>query len=151
MNKPLPDAGETSTEDCSEKPRENDDDSCTVMTVTTVSNAEEQQHSNFQSTDSSEQKENEIPVAVGSNALEQRHETAPGLESNQQVGPELVAQPEKLRRSKLDKLRELGIDLTIKPRICSDSESFINLDESDSNKGIIAIVVILSALPKSPE
>lgn len=147
VNKPLPDAAENSTEDCTEKPRENDDDSPTVKTVTTVSNAEEQQHSNFQSTDSSEQKENEIPVAVGGNALEQRHETAPGLESNQQVGPGLVAQPEKVRRSKLDKLRELGIDLTIKPRICSDSESFINLDESDSNKGIIVIVVILSALP----
>ncbi|NWZ25655.1 CLSPN protein, partial [Asarcornis scutulata] len=47
--------------------------------------------------------------------------------------------PEKVRRSKLDKLRELGIDLTIKPRICSDSESFINLDESDSNKELEAL------------
>lgn len=151
VNKPLPDAGENLTEDCTEKHRENDDDSRTVTTVTTMSNAEEQQHSNFLSTDSSEQKENEIPLAVGGNALEQRQETAPGLESNQQVGPGLVAQPEKVRRSKLDKLRELGIDLTIKPRICSDSESFINLDESDSNKGIIVSVEILSDLPKSPE
>uniref|UniRef100_A0A8B9CXA6 Claspin n=1 Tax=Anser brachyrhynchus TaxID=132585 RepID=A0A8B9CXA6_9AVES len=139
VNKPLPDAGENLTEDCTEKHRENDDDSRTVTTVTTVSNAEEQQHSNFLSTDSSEQKENEIPLAVGGNALEQRQETAPGLESNQQVGPGLVAQPEKVRRSKLDKLRELGIDLTIKPRICSDSESFINLDESDSNKELEAL------------
>lgn len=139
VNKPLPDAGENLTEDCTEKHRENDDDSRTVTTVTTMSNAEEQQHSNFLSTDSSEQKENEIPLAVGGNALEQRQETAPGLESNQQVGPGLVAQPEKVRRSKLDKLRELGIDLTIKPRICSDSESFINLDESDSNKELEAL------------
>ncbi|NXJ77275.1 CLSPN protein, partial [Trogon melanurus] len=47
--------------------------------------------------------------------------------------------PEKARKSKLDKLRELGVDLTIKPRICSGNESFINLDESDSNKELEAL------------
>ncbi|NWX63582.1 CLSPN protein, partial [Promerops cafer] len=47
--------------------------------------------------------------------------------------------PEKMRKSKLDKLRELGIDLSIQPRICSDNESFINLDEADSNKELEAL------------
>ncbi|NWH91170.1 CLSPN protein, partial [Aegithalos caudatus] len=47
--------------------------------------------------------------------------------------------PEKVRKSKLDKLRELGIDLSIQPRICSDNESFINLDEADSNKELEAL------------
>ncbi|NXK86985.1 CLSPN protein, partial [Formicarius rufipectus] len=47
--------------------------------------------------------------------------------------------PEKVRKSKLDKLRELGIDLSIKPRICSDNESFINLDEAESNKELEAL------------
>ncbi|NWS16277.1 CLSPN protein, partial [Pachyramphus minor] len=47
--------------------------------------------------------------------------------------------PEKVRKSKLDKLRELGIDLSIKPRICSDNEPFINLDEADSNKELEAL------------
>ncbi|KAF1413461.1 Claspin, partial [Spheniscus mendiculus] len=47
--------------------------------------------------------------------------------------------PEKVRKSKLDKLRELGIDLSIKPRICSGNESFINLDESDSNEELEAL------------
>ncbi|NWX93734.1 CLSPN protein, partial [Nothoprocta pentlandii] len=47
--------------------------------------------------------------------------------------------PEKVRKSKLDKLRELGVDLSIKPRICTDNESFINLDESDSNKELEAL------------
>ncbi|NXN34510.1 CLSPN protein, partial [Nycticryphes semicollaris] len=47
--------------------------------------------------------------------------------------------PEKVRKSKLDKLRELGIDLSIKPRISSGNESFINLEESDSNKEIEAL------------
>ncbi|NXO18626.1 CLSPN protein, partial [Oriolus oriolus] len=47
--------------------------------------------------------------------------------------------PEKVRKSKLDKLRELGIDVSIKPRICSDNESFIDLDEADSNKELEAL------------
>ncbi|NWU13767.1 CLSPN protein, partial [Cephalopterus ornatus] len=47
--------------------------------------------------------------------------------------------PEKVRKSKLDKLRELGVDLSIKPRICSDNESFINLEEADSNKELEAL------------
>ncbi|NXA03614.1 CLSPN protein, partial [Sapayoa aenigma] len=47
--------------------------------------------------------------------------------------------PEKARKSKLDKLLELGIDLSIKPRICSDNESFINLDEAESNKELEAL------------
>ncbi|NWQ82902.1 CLSPN protein, partial [Columbina picui] len=47
--------------------------------------------------------------------------------------------PEKVRKSKLEKLRELGIDLSIKPRICSGNESFINLDESESNKELEAL------------
>ena len=147
VNKPLADVGKNSTENCAEKPKQDSDDSHPVRTVTTDNNTEEQQHSNFLSTDCSEQKENEIPLAVGGDALEQRGEKAPDLQSeksNQQVGPGLVAQPEKGRKSKLDKLRELGIDLSIKPRICSGNESFINLDESDSNKGITFIVIILS-------
>ncbi|NXU54411.1 CLSPN protein, partial [Turnix velox] len=47
--------------------------------------------------------------------------------------------PEKVKKSKLDKLRELGIDLSIKPRICSDNESFIILDEADTNKELEAL------------
>ncbi|NXG71081.1 CLSPN protein, partial [Baryphthengus martii] len=47
--------------------------------------------------------------------------------------------PEKVKKSKLDKLRELGVDLSIQPRICSGNESFINLDESESNKELEAL------------
>ncbi|XP_074970739.1 claspin isoform X1 [Phalacrocorax aristotelis] len=141
VKKPLADVGKNVTEDCAEKPRQDSGDCHTERTVTTANNAE-RQHSNFLSTDCSEQKENEIPLAVGGDALEQRDETAPDLEcekSNQPAGPGLVAQPEKVRKSKLEKLRELGIDLSIKPRICSGNESFINLDESDSNKELEAL------------
>ncbi|OXB66395.1 hypothetical protein ASZ78_011929 [Callipepla squamata] len=136
--KPLPSVGEDLTEDCAEKSGKSSDDSRSVTTVTAASETEEQQ--SVLSTDCSEQKEGDIPLPVGGNALEQRGETAaPGLETNQQVGPGLAAQPEKVRKSKLDKLRELGIDLSIKPRICSGNESFINLDESDLNKELEAL------------
>ncbi|XP_068773364.1 claspin isoform X3 [Struthio camelus] len=141
VNKLLSDEAEDFTEGCAEKPRQDDDDSHTVRTVTAANNSEEQQHSNLLSTDCSEQKENGIPLAPGGNALEQSV-TAPEAaceEHDQQVAPRLVAQPEKVRKSKLDKLRELGIDLSIKPRICADNESFINLDESDSNKELEAL------------
>ncbi|NWT01054.1 CLSPN protein, partial [Mionectes macconnelli] len=47
--------------------------------------------------------------------------------------------PGQVRKSKLDKLRELGIDLSIKPRMYSENESFINLDEADSNKELEAL------------
>ncbi|XP_062450355.1 claspin [Rhea pennata] len=142
VNNLLADEGENLTEDCAEKPRQDDADIYTIRTVTAANNSEEQQHSNFLSTDCSEQTENEIPLAAGENALEQRVKTGPEAaceEHSQQVAPRLVAQPEKVRKSKLDKLRELGIDLSIKPRICTDNESFINLDESDSSKELEAL------------
>ncbi|XP_009893922.1 PREDICTED: claspin [Charadrius vociferus] len=142
VNEPLADIGKNLTEDCAEKRGQDSDDPHTTGTVTTDNNTGEEQRSNCLSTDCSEQKENEIPIAVGGDALQQRNETAPDLEFeklNQQLRPGLGAQPEKVRKSKLDKLRELGIDLSIKPRICSGSESFINLDESDSNKELEAL------------
>ncbi|XP_072211544.1 claspin isoform X2 [Excalfactoria chinensis] len=129
--------GENLTEDCAEKSRKNNDDSHSAVTVATASETEERQ--SVLSTDCSEQKESEISLPVGGNALEQRGEAASGLENNQQVRPGSTAQPEKVKKSKLDKLRELGIDLTIKPRICSGNESFINLDESDLNKELEAL------------
>ncbi|PKU33767.1 hypothetical protein llap_15928 [Limosa lapponica baueri] len=139
VNKPLADVGQNSTEDCAEKPS---DQALTTRTDTTDNSTEEQQCPDFLSTDCGEPKENEIPLAAGGDALEQRGGTAPELEcekSNQEVGTGLGAQPEKVRKSKLDKLRELGIDLSIKPRISSGNESFINLEESDSNKEIEAL------------
>lgn len=150
-NEPLAGAGKNLAENCAEKRGEDSDDS---HTVGTDNSAEQQQRSDFPSAACREQKENEIPPAAGGDALEQRDETTPDLECEkkcQQVGAGAVAQPEKVRKSKLEKLRELGIDLSIKPRICSGNESFINLDESESNKGIAFLVVILSGLSEYAE
>ncbi|XP_065713449.1 claspin isoform X2 [Patagioenas fasciata] len=137
-NEPLADVGKNLVETCAEK-RGEDSDS---HTVGTGNSAERQQRSDFPSADCSEQKENETPPATGGDALEQRDETVPdsdGEKSRRQVGAGAVAQPEKARKSKLEKLRELGIDLSIKPRICSGDQSFINLDESESNKELEAL------------
>ncbi|XP_034975049.2 claspin [Zootoca vivipara] len=51
----------------------------------------------------------------------------------------LLAPAEKTKKSKLDRLRELGVDLTIKPRLCSGDDSFINLDEPESNRELDAL------------
>ncbi|XP_061305724.1 claspin [Pezoporus flaviventris] len=140
VSKPLVDVGKNLTEDCAEKPQQDSGDCQTVEAATT--DITEEQHSELVSTDTHEQKENEIPLAVDGAALKQRGETAPDVQcekSNQQEEPGVVAQPEKVRKSTLDKLRELGIDLSIKPRINSGNESFINLDESDSSKELEAL------------
>ncbi|XP_066191564.1 claspin isoform X3 [Sylvia atricapilla] len=141
VTEPLAAEGKNLPEDCAEQPRQDREDSPAVTGTVTDDNTEEQQLSNCLSTVCDEQKETEIPPASG-DALVERGETIPevqGETSSQEVGPGLVTQPEKVRKSKLDKLRELGIDLSIQPRICSGNESFINLDEADSNKELEAL------------
>ncbi|KAF2974168.1 hypothetical protein EK904_013429 [Melospiza melodia maxima] len=141
VTEPLAAEGRNLPEDCAEQPRQDREDSDAVTETVTDDNTKEQQLSNCLSTDCDEQKESEIPPASG-DALMERGEIAPDVEgetNTPQVGPGLVAQPEKVRKSKLDKLRELGIDLSIQPRICSDNESFINLEEADSNKELEAL------------
>ncbi|XP_039942062.1 claspin isoform X2 [Hirundo rustica] len=141
VTEPLAAEGKDLPDDCAEQPRQDREDSHAVTGTVTGDNTEEQQLSNCLSADCGGQKESEIPPASG-DALMERGETAPDVQgetSSQQVGPGLVAQPEKGRKSKLDKLRELGIDLSIQPRICSDNKSFINLDEAESNKELEAL------------
>ncbi|CAH2221961.1 claspin isoform X1 [Pelobates cultripes] len=41
--------------------------------------------------------------------------------------------------SKLEKLRALGVDLSLKPRLCPDNGSFVNLDEPQVNKALEAL------------
>ncbi|XP_041335389.1 claspin isoform X3 [Pyrgilauda ruficollis] len=141
VTEPLAAEGRNLAEDCAEQPRQDREDSHAVVGTVTDDNTEAQQLPSCLSTECDQQKESEIPAASG-DALMERGETAPDVQgetNTQQVGPGLVAQPEKVRKSKLDKLRELGIDLSIQPRICSDNESFITLEEADSNKELEAL------------
>ncbi|XP_069079924.1 claspin isoform X2 [Pleurodeles waltl] len=48
-------------------------------------------------------------------------------------------QCEKVRRSRLDRLRELGVDLSIKPRLCQDDCAFIDLEEPQPNTELEAL------------
>uniref|UniRef100_H3BB53 Claspin n=1 Tax=Latimeria chalumnae TaxID=7897 RepID=H3BB53_LATCH len=45
----------------------------------------------------------------------------------------------KHKKSKLEKLRELGVDLTVKPRLCADEDAFVNLEEPQVNKELEAL------------
>ncbi|XP_029427361.1 LOW QUALITY PROTEIN: claspin [Rhinatrema bivittatum] len=44
--------------------------------------------------------------------------------------------PQENRKSKLEKLLALGVDLSIKPRLCPDDSTFVNLDEPKENKDL---------------
>ncbi|XP_067867408.1 claspin isoform X2 [Heterodontus francisci] len=50
-----------------------------------------------------------------------------------------AASKAKQRKSKLDKLRVLGVDLTLKPRLCADEGAFVNLEEPKENKELQAL------------
>ncbi|XP_015273730.1 PREDICTED: claspin [Gekko japonicus] len=71
---------------------------------------------------------------------EQSPELYAGLKEPIQLPAAALAAPgEKSKKSKLDRLREMGVDLTIKPRISSGDDSFINLDEPESNREFEAL------------
>ncbi|KAM4044550.1 claspin isoform 2-T2 [Anomaloglossus baeobatrachus] len=54
-------------------------------------------------------------------------------------GSNIAGAQEKHKISKLEKLRALGISLSIKPRLCPDDGSFVNLDEPKPNKDLEAL------------
>uniref|UniRef100_A0A8C5SVG9 Claspin n=1 Tax=Laticauda laticaudata TaxID=8630 RepID=A0A8C5SVG9_LATLA len=67
----------------------------------------------------------ELPVVA--------QEPIQGLES-------LVEIPgDKIKKSRLDRLRKLGVDLSIKPKLCSGMETFIDLDEPELNRELEAL------------
>ncbi|XP_067316684.1 claspin isoform X1 [Anolis sagrei] len=86
----------------------------------------------------------ECPESLGNegeeNALQQREEPLKEscIEVKEGLQPPktaVVPPAEKAKKSKLDRLRELGVDLTVKPRLCSEDVSFIDLDEPKLNRG----------------
>ncbi|KAM6219792.1 claspin [Rhynchocyon petersi] len=50
-----------------------------------------------------------------------------------------AVQPEKTRRFTLDRLKQLGVDVSIKPRLGADEESFVILDEPETNRELEAL------------
>lgn len=67
-----------------------------------------------------------LPVDVSTVTEEERQQLA-------------AASMNKHRKSKLDKLRVLGVDLTLKPHLCADEGAFVNLEEPKVNKELQAL------------
>uniref|UniRef100_A0A8C8RAF3 Claspin n=1 Tax=Pelusios castaneus TaxID=367368 RepID=A0A8C8RAF3_9SAUR len=137
VDKPFPDLMGNLTESCDEKHRE-DGISGIAEKPPTSGNSEEEQETNHPSNECSEQMESEVPLASEECLSVQREDQSQKISVECEV-PVLGIQHENVRKSKLDKLRELGLDLSIKPRLCSDSDSFVILDEPESNKELEAL------------
>ncbi|XP_067389778.1 claspin isoform X2 [Emydura macquarii macquarii] len=137
VDKPSSDMVENVTENCDEKHKE-DGASDIAESPTTAGTSEEQQESGLLSNECSAQMDSEIPLASEECADVHREDQSPKIGIEHEV-PVVGIQHEKIRKSKLDKLRELGVDLSIKPRLCSDNDSFIILDEPKSNKELEAL------------
>ncbi|XP_006867672.1 PREDICTED: claspin [Chrysochloris asiatica] len=60
-------------------------------------------------------------------------------EPRQQMKPMAAVPPEKVRRFTLDRLKQLGIDVSVKPRLGADEESFVILDEPETNRDLEAL------------
>lgn len=56
-------------------------------------------------------------------------------EPGQQAKSAAAVPPEKARRFTLDRLKQLGVDVSIKPQLGADEDSFVILDEPETNRG----------------
>ncbi|XP_025247776.1 claspin isoform X4 [Theropithecus gelada] len=100
-----------------------------------------QQESNFLGNNHSEECQVGGLVAFGPHALEGEDPQNPEEtdekveEPGQQNKSSAVVPPEKVRRFTLDRLKQLGVDVSIKPRLGADEDSFVILDEPETNRG----------------
>ncbi|XP_010643553.1 claspin isoform X2 [Fukomys damarensis] len=76
----------------------------------------------------------------GEQSLRKTEETEKKLEEPvQQTKPSAVVVPEKVRRFTVDRLKQLGVDVSIKPRLGADKDSFVILDEPETNRELEAL------------
>ncbi|XP_022353053.1 claspin isoform X2 [Enhydra lutris kenyoni] len=57
------------------------------------------------------------------------------VEEHGQQTKSIIVPPEKVRRFTLDRLKQLGVDVSIKPRLGADEDSFVILEEPETNRG----------------
>nr|XP_002750655.3 claspin [Callithrix jacchus] len=104
-----------------------------------------QQESNFLGNNHSEECQVGGLVALEPHALEgeglpKPEETNEKVEEpGQQSKSSVVVAPEKVRRFTLDRLKQLGVDVSIKPRLGADEDSFVILDEPETNRELEAL------------
>ncbi|XP_007453895.1 PREDICTED: claspin isoform X2 [Lipotes vexillifer] len=56
-------------------------------------------------------------------------------EPSQQTKSAAVVPPEKVRRFTVDRLKQLGVDVFVQPRLGADKDSFVILEEPETNRG----------------
>ncbi|XP_004678844.1 PREDICTED: claspin isoform X2 [Condylura cristata] len=72
----------------------------------------------------------------GEDDLRKTEEAAEKVEEpRQQTKATAVGLPEKVKRFTVDRLKQLGVDVFIKPRLGADEDSFVVLEEPETNRG----------------
>uniref|UniRef100_A0A8C9KG81 Claspin n=1 Tax=Panthera tigris altaica TaxID=74533 RepID=A0A8C9KG81_PANTA len=71
----------------------------------------------------------------GEEGLKRTEEADEKVEEPRQQTKSVVVPPEKARRFTLDRLKQLGVDVSIKPRLGADEDSFVILEEPETNRG----------------
>uniref|UniRef100_A0A667H336 Claspin n=1 Tax=Lynx canadensis TaxID=61383 RepID=A0A667H336_LYNCA len=71
----------------------------------------------------------------GEEGLKRTEEADEKVEEPRQQTKSVVVPLEKARRFTLDRLKQLGVDVSIKPRLGADEDSFVILEEPETNRG----------------
>ncbi|KAM8935189.1 claspin isoform 1-T1 [Lycaon pictus] len=71
--------------------------------------------------------------------LKKTEEADDKVEEPRQQTKSIIMQPEKVRRFTLDRLKQLGVDVSIKPRLGADEDSFVILEEPETNRELEAL------------
>uniref|UniRef100_A0A8C4LY10 Claspin n=1 Tax=Equus asinus TaxID=9793 RepID=A0A8C4LY10_EQUAS len=76
------------------------------------------------------------PHALEGEGLKKTEEPEENVEEpSQQTKSAAAVPPEKVRRFTLDRLKQLGVDVSVKPRLGADEDSFVILEEPETNRG----------------
>ncbi|XP_043430402.1 claspin isoform X2 [Prionailurus bengalensis] len=75
----------------------------------------------------------------GEEGLKRTEEADEKVEEPRQQTKSVVVPLEKARRFTLDRLKQLGVDVSIKPRLGADEDSFVILEEPETNRELEAL------------
>uniref|UniRef100_A0A286ZLZ9 Claspin n=1 Tax=Sus scrofa TaxID=9823 RepID=A0A286ZLZ9_PIG len=82
----------------------------------------------------------EPPALEGEEDLKETKEADEKVEEpSQQTKSAAVVPPDKIRRFTVDRLKQLGVDVFIKPRLGADKDSFVILEEPETNRELEAL------------
>uniref|UniRef100_A0A8C3WEL7 Claspin n=1 Tax=Catagonus wagneri TaxID=51154 RepID=A0A8C3WEL7_9CETA len=81
----------------------------------------------------------EPPALEGEDLKETEEADEKVDEPSQQTKSAAVVPPEKMRRFTVDRLKQLGVDVFIKPRLGADKDSFVILEEPETNRELEAL------------